>query len=261
MIPGNGAIGPNYTHFLLNHDTGEINIAHLPPYNLLAMKRPILQATIDYCREHDIGYNPTTGEFAHGNHRCYTYTDHRGTWVHIHLDFYPAHILAWALTHGLPAPDHTVRQVNGDLRDTCLVNLECVPDTEAASRSARTATGYRNVSLIKGRYRAKVKKAGRYHIRDFDQVQDAVAYVNEIKGVRKQFAGKAVVEGVTQVDTIRRGKPYTYWRASRMYHGHLMHSTFSTREKAEAWRPMTKKSEPLSPEAMAYFSQIFGFKS
>ncbi len=222
------------------------------------MKRPVLQATIDYCHEQGITYDPATGEFSSGVHRKDTYTDHRGTWVNIYLDYYPAHILAWAMTHGLPAPDHTVRQINGDLRDTCLVNLECVPDTEAVSRSARTSTGYRNVSLIKGRYRAKVKKAGRYHIRDFDQLLDAVAYVNGIKGVRKQFAGKAVVEGVTRVNTVRRGKPYTYWRASRIYDGHLMHSTFSTKEKAEAWRPMTKKREPLSEEAIAMFKQILG---
>jgi hypothetical protein len=72
----------------------------------------------------------------------------------------------------------------------------------------------------------------------FNQPQDAVAYVDGIKGVRKQFAGKAVVEGITRVDTARRGKPYTYWRACRINQGQPMHSTFST--KVKAWRPMTK---------------------
>lgn len=175
----------------------------------------------------------------------------------IYLDHYPAHILAWGMTFGLPAAGHTVRQINGDLRDTRLANLECVTDAVASSRSTRTSTGYRNVSLIGGRYRAKVKKAGRYHIRDFNTIQDAAAYVNEIKGVRKQFTGKAVVEGVARVDTVRRGKPYTYWRATRMYDGHAMHSTFSTKEKAEAWRPMTKKRKELSPEAVAAFEKLF----
>lgn len=225
------------------------------------MKRPVLQPTIDYCHEHGVTCDPVTGKFATGSHRNHTYTDHRGTWVNIYLDDYPAHILAWALTNGMPSEGHTVCQINGDLRDTRLANLECVPDVVASSRSARSATGYRNVSVIDGRYRAKVKKAGRYHIRDFSQLQDAVAYANEIKGVRQQFAGKAVVEGVTRVDTVRRGKPYTYWRASRMHHGLSMHSTFSTKEKAEAWRPMTKKREPLSDEVIAAFGRLFGFQS
>ena len=223
------------------------------------MKRPVLQQTLDFCREQGVTYDPVTGEFASGVHRKHTYTDHRGTWVNIYLDEYPAHILAWAMTFGLPPAGYTVCQINGDLRDTRLANLECAPDAVASSRSSRTSTGYRNVSLIGGRYRAKVKKAGRYHIRDFNHLQDAVAYVNEIKGVRTQFAGKAVAESVTRVDTVRRGKPYTYWRACRIHNGRPMRSTFSTKEKAEAWRPIIKKSEPLSEEAMAFFKRLFGF--
>ncbi len=223
------------------------------------MKRPVLQPTIDFCHEQGVTYDPVTGEFATGDHRKHTYTDHRGTWVNIYLDDYPAHILAWAMTHGLPAAGHTVCQIDGEIRNIRLANLQCVPDVVASSRSARSATGFRNVSVVNGMFRAKVKKAGRYHIRDFNQLQDAVAYVNEIKGVRQQFAGKAVVEGVTRVDTVRRGKPYTYWRASRMHHGGPMHSTFSTKEKAEAWRPMTKKREPLSEEAIATLKRLLGF--
>jgi hypothetical protein len=117
----------------------------------------------------------------------------------------------------LPPEHHAVRQINGDIHDTRLLNLECVPVTVAAACSDRTATGYRNVSIIRGRYRAKVKKAGRYHIRDFDQLEDAVAFVNEIKGVRELFAGKAVIESVTRVVTTRKGKPHIYWRACRSH--------------------------------------------
>ena len=195
---------------------------------------------------------------AHSNGKPLTSWESGGAlWVNIFLDVYSAHVLAWALANGLPPEGHTVRQIDGDIWNIRLANLECVPDAVAASKSSRSATGYRNVSIINGMFRAKVKKAGRYHIRDFNQLQDAGAYVNEIKGVRKQFAGKAVVEGVTRVDTVRRGKPYTYWRACRMYDGHHMRSTFSTKEKAEAWRPGTKKSEPLSPELIAAFKQMF----
>ena len=236
-----------------------LDIVRLTPDNQPAVKRPVLQATIDYCNDEGITYDPATGEFATRGRRRRTYTDHRGTWVNIYLEDYPAHILAWAMTFGLPPSGHTVRQINNDLRDTRLANLECVPDAVASSRSARTSTGYRNVSVVQGRYRAKVQKAGRYHIRDFNNLQDAVTYVNEIKGVRKQFAGKAVVEGVTRVDTVRKDKPYTYWRACRMHHGRPNYSTFSTKEKAEEWRPITEKLEPLSPENIAFFNQIWGF--
>lgn len=224
------------------------------------MKRPVLQQTIDYCRERGVTYDPCAGVLAYTNGKHPRSWESRdAVWVSLHLDEYPATVLAWTLANGLPPEGHTVRQLDGDIWNIRLANLECVPDAVASSRSARTSTGFRNVSLINGRYRAKVKKAGRYHIRDFTELQDAVAYVNEIKGVRKQFAGKAVVEGVTQVDTVRRGKPYIYWRACRMFQGHPKYNTFSSKEKAEAWRPMTKKSEPLSEEAKAFFKQIFEY--
>lgn len=224
------------------------------------MKRPVLQPTIDHCREQGVTYDPVGGQLADGNGKLLSSWESCGAvWVNFYLDEYSASVLAWALAKGLPPEGHTVCQIDGDIWNIRLANLECVPDAVASSRSSRTSTGYRNVSLINGRYRAKVKKAGHYHIRDFNQLQDAVAYVNEIKGVRKQFAGKAVVEGVTRVDTLRRGKPYTYWGACRMYHGLRMHSTFSTKEKAETWHPMTKKSEPLSEEAIATLKRLFGF--
>ena len=208
--------------------------------------------------EQGITYDPGVGMLAHDTGTPLTSWESGGAvWVNHHLDWYPAHVLAWAFANGLPPEGHTVRQIDGDIWNHRLANLECVPDAVASSRSARSATGYRNVSIINGMFRAKVKKAGRYHIRDFNQLQDAVAYVNEIKGVRKQFAGKAVVEGVTRVDTVRCGKPYTYWRACRMYHGHPRRNTFSTKEKAEAWRPTTKKSEPLTAEDIAILDQLF----
>ena len=225
------------------------------------MKRPVLQATIDFCVEQGITYETGSGVLADANGRPLSSWESRGSvWVHIHFEEYSAPILAWAFVNGLPPEGHTVRQIDGDRWNVRLANLECVPDAVVSSRSARTSTGYRNVSLIEGRYRAKVKKAGRYLIRDFNKLQDAVAYVNGIKGVQKQFTGKAVVEGVTRVDTVRRGKPYTYWRACRMYRGQRTYSTFATKEKAEAWRPITKKSEPLgplSPESIAFFERIF----
>ena len=231
-----------------------------------------MQPTIDFCHENAITYDPGVGVLAHGNGSPLNSRESRGVvWVSLYLDEYPAPVLAWALANGLPPEGHTVCQIDGEIRNIrlCqidgeirnirLANLQCVPDVVASSRSARSATGFRNVSVVNGMFRAKVKKAGRYHIRDFNQLQDAVAYVNEIKGVRKQFVGKAVVEGVTRVDTVRRGKPYSYWRACRMYHGGPMHSTFSTKEKAEAWRPMTKKREPLSEEAIATLKRLLGF--
>jgi hypothetical protein len=226
------------------------------------VKRPVQQATVDFCNEQGITYDPGVGMLAHSNGKPLTSWESGGAvWVNIYLDEYPAPVMAWALANGLPPEGHTVRQIDGDIWNIRLANLECVPDVVAASKSPRSATGYRNVSVINGMFRAKVKKAGRYHIRDFNQLQDAVAYVNDIKGVRKPFTGKAVVEGVTRVDTVRRGKPYTYWRACRMHDGGPMHSTFSTKEKAEAWRPTTKKSEPLTAEDIATFKRLLGFQS
>lgn len=222
------------------------------------MKRPVQQATIDFCTDQGITYEPSCGVLTYANGRHLSSWESRGgVWVGLQFDEYSAPILAWAFVNGLPPEGHTVRQIDGDKWNIRLANLECVPDAVASSLSARTSTGYRNVSLIKGRYRAKVKKAGRYHIRDFDRLPDAAAYVNEIKGVRKQLTGKAAIESVTRVDTVRRGKPYTYWRACRMYRGHRIYSTFATKEKAEAWRPMAKKSEPLSPESLAFFKKLF----
>jgi hypothetical protein len=111
---------------------------------------------------------------------------------------------------------------------------------------------------LTGRHRAKVRKNGRYYIGDFNILQGAADYVRDIKGVHKQFAGKAVVEGVTRLDTVRGGELYTYRRACRMHNRYPKRTTFSTKEKAEAWRPMTKKRESLSPEATAALVRMFG---
>lgn len=228
------------------------------------MKRPVTNAIVALCLKEGITYNPDTGVFAYFPERRWPLTtwESRGSlWVSSHLNEYHAASLAWALVKGMvPPADHIVRPIDGDLHNLRLANLACVPVAEISARSERTATGYRNVSVVKGLFRAKVKKDGRYHIKDFKRVEDAVAFVAGLKGVRKPYTGRAVVESVKRVDTVRRGKPHAYWRATKELNGDPWTSTFCTREKAEAWKPAIKPPAELPPDFIATMEELFGGK-
>jgi hypothetical protein len=226
------------------------------------VKRPLTNAIVALCREEGITYNPDTGMFVYLPERKgpVPVWESRGSlWVFIHFNEYHAASLAWALVKGMvPPTDHIVRPIDGDFHNLRLTNLECVPVAEISARSERAATGYRNVSVVKGLFRAKVKKDGRYHIKDFKRIEDAAAFVASLKGVRKPYTGRPLVESVKRVDTVRRGKLHTYWRATKEYRGRTRTSTFCTREKAEAWKPVIKPRVELTPEDIAALDRIFG---
>lgn len=115
-------------------------------------------------------------------------------YVQISIDYHKisAHRLAWAIAYG-EWPQSEIDHINGDRADNRLVNLRAATRTQNMAnlgKSKRNTSGYKNVGLHRGRWRADARVNGKYvYFGKFDTPEEAhAAYVAGVERAMGEFA-------------------------------------------------------------------------